>query len=142
MRLKSSKPHAEEALVAVLNEGYALLNWIQDDFSANGQRTHQHRAGKLEAWGAEVHQVLRSVFPTALEWNQFRNTPKSRGMRVAGPNTDLEYMKLIERAEDLLGALGRIIQESLPRYTDLPQTERLFVEDIDSFSNVRVSTAT
>jgi hypothetical protein len=38
---------------------------------------------------------------------------------------------------DLIRELDKIRQESLPRYTDLPIKDRLYVEDIDSFSRVR-----
>jgi hypothetical protein len=41
------------------------------------------------------------------------------------------------RLEDLLNGLDGLRKDSLPRYTDLPDKLRLYVEDIDSFSKVR-----
>lgn len=137
MRLKTSRPHAEERLVAVLNLGYNILNEIQEDLLLNKKTTHQHRLSRLVKWLSEVSETLHSIFPTKLEWNQFQNTPKSRGVRVVGPETDTDYLDLKEYFEDLIGTLLRILQKDLPRYTDLPQKERLYVEDIDSFYKVR-----
>jgi hypothetical protein len=43
---------------------------------------------------------------------------------------DEGLLEFIDRLQKLLGT-------SLARYTDLPSRDRLFVEDIDSFSKVR-----
>jgi hypothetical protein len=39
--------------------------------------------------------------------------------------------------QELLRELDRIRQQGLAEYTDLPQTDRLYVEDVDSFKSVR-----
>ena len=133
MRLRTSKSSAEENLVRLLNLGYQVLEWIQQDHDANRKKTHELRVKKIAEWGHQVELSLCEIFPTKLEWNQVLYTPKSRTLLVAGENTDTQFEIIKERIEDLLQTLSRIIHESLPRYTDFPQNERLYVEDIDSF---------
>ncbi len=143
MRLKVPRVTAEEYLTALLNKGYSLLNQLWSDY------TELHRSGTFEAdrdmprydalsrdWLQEVVATLEEIFPTPLEANFF-------GQRHSFGEVDhfgidqrfgrLAYQILPERID----RLRRVLDNDLPRYTDLPLKDRLFVEDIDSFRKVR-----
>jgi hypothetical protein len=90
---------------------------------------------KLNTWGEKVVRTLESIFPTELEASQFLHAPSS--LRFIETTIDQPYQVLSHRLKDTLGALDKIRAERRPLYTDLPADIRLYVEDIDSFRNVR-----
>jgi hypothetical protein len=141
MRLKISRAASEERLVGVLNTGYSLLQELREDYArVRGDPENRPAAvagynDRLNAWGAEVFASLDDIFPTELEWNKFLNPPFV-GTRVSVfDDRDFNHFKF--RFEDLLNGLVSIRESDLDRYTDLPVRLRLYVEDIDSFQNVR-----
>lgn len=89
---------------------------------------------QIEGWVQEVLNALSGIFPTELECHVFLNPAHPFGA-VADP--DYHWKCLMLRLMDLIRGLDKIRQESLPQYTDLPIKDRLYVEDIDSFSRVR-----
>jgi hypothetical protein len=145
MRLKVSKLSAEESLIQVINAGYARMNSIQADHDAkhaaqtynpdeaNGDIVHYNSI--MNEWGEMVYRELSSIFPTELEWNAFLHPP-TPGMRTV-LGTDSAFGSHIYRWNDLLGQLRRIREVDLNGYTDLPMTLQIYVEDVDSFRNVR-----
>jgi hypothetical protein len=135
MRLKKSLVSSEEQLVASLNDGYKLLDEIYAEYSANKKIDSDRCKEKINEWGTKVLVCLDSTFPTELEIHQFRNPPSS--LRMIETTIDEAYQILSHRLNDLIGALTKIRAESLHLYTDLPAGIRLYVEDIDSFRNVR-----
>jgi hypothetical protein len=50
---------------------------------------------------------------------------------------DYQYQSMMMNFKHHLRGLVNIRQNSLPQYTDLPITDRLYIEDIDSFQRVR-----
>jgi len=149
MRLKCSKNSAEEELTSLLNDGYAVLDWIRSDYKNRiDQRifTHQDNQEYTAAknrWVDNVLKALASLFPTPLEANTFRNPPPP-GFKMVPSTTDLvpsvtdqTWFSIQERMELLLRGLKEIMTGDLLRYTDLPIRERLYIEDIDSFKRVR-----
>lgn len=135
MRLKKSLVSSEEQLVGSLNDGYQLLNEIYAEYSEKKKINEDEYKAKLNEWGAKVIECLESIFPTELEAHQFLNPPSS--LRFIETTIDEAYQTFSHRLKDLIGALAKIRAESLPLYTDLPAGIRLYVEDIDSFRNVR-----
>jgi len=79
---------------------------------------------------------LNSIFPTGLEANQFRHPPTAFGAIAARDNDDYKAKSLRLRLDDLLKGLDSV-KQNLNKYTDLPLEKRLYIEDIDSFRNVR-----
>jgi len=135
MRLKKSRVSLEEELVSVLNDGYSLLSDIDTEFSEKKKIDRDVYSGKLNEWGNKVIECLESTFPTELERHQFLNPPSK--LRHIETTIDRAYQDLRHRLEELIGTLVKIRTESLSLYTDLPAGIRLYVEDIDSFRNVR-----
>jgi len=135
MRLKKSRISAEEELVAVLNDAYQLLNEINSTYSETKKIDREEFSKKLNQWDDKVIECLESTFPTELETHQFLNPPSK--LRHIETTIDKAYQDLSYRLEELIGTLVKIREESISLYTDLPAGIRLYVEDIDSFRNVR-----
>jgi hypothetical protein len=144
MRLKKSRNASEEEIIFLLNRGYQLLNWLKADYSQkrssgtfNAALDHQRYADAVNEWGHNVIAALNSIFPTELESNQFLHPPSHFGAIAADTDDDYKAGNLRARVDDLLKGLDDIRKNGLLRYTDLPVTSRLYVEDIDSFAKVR-----
>ena len=135
MRLRKSLVSSEEELVACLNGGYQLLNEIHEEYSNDKKIDEAKNKNKLNEWGEKVIKCLESIFPTELEAHQFLNPPSS--LRFIETTIDRPYQELSHRLTDLIGSLDKIRADRLSLYTDLPADIRLYVEDIDSFRNVR-----
>ncbi len=144
MRLKKSRSTAEEELIGVINEGYHILNATHEDYRRKSenksfvaqQDNHWYRVG-IRDWIRRVENVLKSIFPTDLEANSFRYTPSRSFTGLFNGSVDETYFNLTQRLEELIAALKSIRDTDLRRYTDLPIAARLYVEDIDSFRNVK-----
>jgi len=144
MRLKKSKNTAEEELIILLNKGYHILNWLKADYSEkrrgdsfNSAVDYQKYGDVVNDWGREVINTLNSIFPTELEANQFLYPLHKFGLIAAETQDDYKAASLRVRLDNLLKGLNEIRRDSLPRYTDLPITTRLYIEDIDSFAKAR-----
>ena len=143
MRLKKSKVAAEEELTALVNEGYNILNWIKRHYhetrgqgtfdSSRDSQTYENVANE---WGHKVVQTLNHIFPTELEANSFLNPPPSPLWAISTED-DRGWAILVRQLRESIQVLERMVEVNLPRYTDLPIQTRLYVEDIDSFRNVR-----
>jgi len=144
MRLKKSRNASEEEIIRLLNRGYQLLNWLKADYSQkrisgifNAAVDHQRYTDAVNEWGRNVIAALNSIFPTELESNQFLHPAAKFGAIAAETDDDYKAGSLRARVDDLLKGLDDIRKNGLLRYTDLPVTSRLYVEDIDSFAKVR-----
>lgn len=143
MRLKVSRSSAEEMLVAHINEGYELRRKLWQDYTSRrdaGMFTSDEDLPRLntlvDGWANNVLQSLGSVFPTPLEANLFANRYSSSAAYYQ--EIDQRFGRLYyETTPRLIERLQEIFESNLLRYTDLPLTERLYVEDIDSFRHVR-----
>jgi hypothetical protein len=144
MRLKKSWNASEEEIIHLLNKGYQLLDWLKVDYSQkcksaafNAAVDHQIHTDAVNEWGRNVTTALNSIFPTELESNQFLHPPAKFGAIAAKTDDDYKAGSLRARVDDLLKGLDDIRKNGLLRYTDLPVTSRLYVEDVDSFAKVR-----
>ena len=144
MRLKKSRNTSDEQLIAVLNSGYHLLNWLKTDYDRkrtqgtyDPAQDHQKYTDRVNQWGQTVIETLNSIFPTELEANQFLRPPQQFGAVAADSTEEYKAKSLRTRLDDLVRGLDDIRKNALIRYTDLPITTRLYVEDIDSFAKVR-----
>jgi hypothetical protein len=140
MRLKVSATSANEQLVALVNDGYVILQWLREDHAARRQanafddtKDNAPYESRAEEWAGTVVDALRSIFPTDLEVNTFLNPEIPLGA-VSG---DYNWASLVRRLQYFIRGLDQIRQRSLPEYTDIPLQPRLYVEDIDSFRKVR-----
>jgi hypothetical protein len=140
MRLKVPAAAANEELIALINEGYYALHAIQSDHQEkrtagtfNDDTDNTPYSAEFERWADRVLTALRSIFPTELEPNTFLHPEMPFGA-VSG---DYRYESLMRRFKFFIQGLNGIRQTSIPQYTDLPLSTRLFVEDIDSFRKVR-----
>lgn len=144
MRLRKSRNAAEEEIIILLNKGYQLLNWLKADYSHkrksglfNSASDHQTYTDAVNDWGREVIAALNSIFPTELEANQFLHPPAKFSAIAAETDDDYKAGSLRARLDNLLKGLDEIRNSGLLRYTDLPVTSRLYVEDVDTFAKVR-----
>ena len=140
MRLRVSFASANEDLVLLVNEGYALLDDIGVAYSKkkkggtyDDSNDVSELAKPIEEWADRVKSDLVRIFPTPLESNIFLNPDIPFGT-VSG---DYKYQSFVSRAHHYIRGLNKIRINSLVEYTDLPQESRLYVEDIDSFRKVR-----
>jgi hypothetical protein len=144
MRLKKSKNAAEEQLIALTNEGYRILSWLQSDYrekrnqkTFNAETDHKRYEEPVNEWGDKVIDALNTIFPTEMEANLFLNPPHTFKTVSADNHDEYKVKGLHLRVIDLLHGLDKIISDNLGRYTDLPLESRIYVEDIDSFHKVR-----
>lgn len=143
MRLGTSRAAAEERLIARLNEGYQLRQRLWTDYNERRQSDsfdpntdNQRYFGLTDDWANGVISDLKAIFPTTLEANYFSDRQSSTA--VMYQNIDQTFGRLYySTLPNLIDRLSKILESDLARYTDLPIQERLFVEDIDSFRNVR-----
>jgi len=143
MRLKVPRTAAEERLLASLNSGYKLRRRLWDDYghqretrSFNPDTDNKRYSSMKDEWANEVVRELTAIFPSQLEANAFADRWSPAAVDYFG--VDQKFGRLFYNTfPTLLERLRRIVEVNLLRYTDLPIRERLYVEDIDSFRNVR-----
>lgn len=142
MRLKISRSAAEERLTELISLGYQGLQWMVDDYQAKMDASNfdsdadNHRYEEsFEAWGQKVLDALEEIFPTDAEAGFFGHPPDSVGTIRVG--TDQRWFQLRKRHLKLIRQLEEIRDTKIGRYTDLPQQDRLYIEDVDSFRKVR-----
>lgn len=143
MRLKFSKVEAEERLLPLLNAGYELRQFLWSDYVAlrNGgiydiTVDYKRHRGLVDEWLRKVISELNAIFPSPLESNKFND--RWSWASVDYQNMDDKFGRLYyDTIPTYIERLQKIIECDIPRYTDLPIKERLFVEDIDSFRKVR-----
>lgn len=140
VRLKTTMASANEHLIALINSGYSLLAGIKQDYATKKNAGTYHEsddnayyADQINGWASLVLTELDGIFPTELERNQFLN-PEIPFGAVSG---DYKYQSMVRRAEYFVKGLQTIRQNSLKEYTDLPVTDRLYIEDVDSFQKGR-----
>jgi hypothetical protein len=144
MRLNKTRAAAEEDITGLVNQGYALLDQLSIGFEgvrgANEPQAFRELAGSFDepvgAWEEDVRSALRDIFPSEAEVNRFRYAHRA-GMRKNRAWIQEMVKDQEDRLRDRIAALERIVSEDLPRYTDLPEEPRIFVEGIDSFRRVR-----
>jgi hypothetical protein len=141
MRLKKSRPSAEEDLLRLVNDGYALLQEIDADYAkkvaaqAFDEDAELKAIGeKVEPWATKVVAALGEIFPTEREAHLFSRPEVPFGTIGSG---HYKFWSYVRRIGYHVRGLDEIRTRALGEYTDLPITARLYVEDIDSFSKVR-----
>jgi len=141
MRLKKSKNAAEEELVTLINEGYKIADFMNEDYHEKSIH-NDFDSGKdnkiyrdmFNEWGNKVVSVLDSIFPTSLESSSFIHTQYTL---LGSPGADREWFQQRTNLIEDIKALKRIRDDDLKNYTDLPSQSRLYIQDIDSFRQVR-----
>jgi hypothetical protein len=143
MWLQTSKAEADEGLLWLVNEGYALLQELEIEYRAMpgspveiDERADATRARTaISAWSQQVLVTLTRVFPTPREAHLFR--------RIDGYDDDdgatvfhIFYAEVV-RMERLVQGLDAIRLTETSRYNDIAPVDRLYIEDIDSFRRVR-----
>jgi len=145
MRLKVSRPSAEEELIRLINAGYEMRRclWSEyDDLKRERNSIHlidsdmEGFYSQVNKWFHLAQSALRAIFPTTLELNYF--VDRAPGNSYYYTSTDRKFGHLYyDVVSSYIERLKTILEVDLPRYTDLPVQDRLFVEDIDSFQKVR-----
>lgn len=144
MKLKKSINSAKDEIRMASLKGYQLHADLSHDFtqrkSANSMSMSvfdSYRA-MVDKWGSEVREVFTSIFPTDLEFHKFLHPRVSHGGAIAAEHEfDYRVKSLFIRIIDLLHGLRDIQVNDLSEYIYNPTGFRLYVEDIDSFRNVR-----
>lgn len=143
MRLRTSRPSCDEQILGALNNGYELAREIAADHASKRVAGAVNIAADLSAyrqrlvdWVNSTIQTLTRIFPTALEANLFSQRFSVHAASYSDMDSDVGAL-VLERLPTYLDRLHLILDMQVKRYSDLPQNERLFVEDVDSFSKVR-----
>jgi hypothetical protein len=143
MRLLVSRNSAEDRLVALLTEGHGLRLQFWRDYRERAAAgifdaaTDLPRYKAIMAdWSGRVQDQLRAIFPTTLELHSF--SAHRTHMATSFEGIDQKFGIMYHQDMPMyIERLTAIFDKDLRRYTDLPIKERLYVEDIDSFSRVR-----
>lgn len=142
MRLRTSKASAEDRLASLLTQGYQLRQQLGFDYnqkdaekSFDPESDNKRYGAMVNEWEDQVCGMLDEIFPTSLEAHFFSDQEGGAGISYA---VNQRFGKVyFEELPSLLSRLREILYSYLGKYTDLPLQERLYVEDIDSFSKVR-----
>ncbi len=143
MRLKISKNKAEEQLIDKLIVGYQIQNFVLENYSnnitqQNFETNKQIAEGEINKWNQETANIITIVFPTNLQWHYFNRPPVNRlESALQTNNGDIGWDTLQNFIKNKIIALHRLLEIDIKLYTDFPIGKRLYVEDIDSFRNVR-----
>jgi hypothetical protein len=143
MWLQTSKAEADEVLLWLVNEGYALLHELETEYRSMpgspveiDERAEAARARRaISGWSQQVLVAVARVFPTPREAHLFRRTDgydDDDGSTVF----HIFYAEVV-RLERLVQGLDEIRLKETSRYNDLAPVDRLYIEDIDSFQRVR-----
>lgn len=144
MKLKFSRNHVEELVLFQLNKGYRISQDIVNDYhSLNelGNWNQEEQIAKYRnlylSWRTETGQILREIFPSDLEMNIFMQPQLHEGGVIHSdfPH-DIGHI-IFQKMPQLIERLHRILSIEINRYSDLPISQRIYVEDIDSFIRVR-----
>ncbi len=130
-------------MLQCLNDGYALSRSIFADYAAKKAASGFNAESDLPPirkqyaeWVNGTYAKLRELFPTELEANLFAQQFSLTAFSYLDMNQEVGQL-VYGRIPRYIERLHQILEVHAPRYGDLPTTERLFVEDIDSFSKVR-----
>lgn len=141
MRLKLSKNKAEEVLINLLIEGYAIRLKIDTNYSINiknkdFENNRVSISNEIYKWKIKAFQDLQNIFPTHLQFFYF-NSPPEEGSVIGKLNGVAGWDDMVSFMLKKINALHRFLEIDIKQYTDLPIGKRLYIEDIDSFKNVR-----
>jgi hypothetical protein len=143
MRLAVSKNAAQEAILRQLQSGYEMAMSLRSEYNvlrASGEfKSEVHFASmrsRLSEWVNSTAIALQGIFPSDLEANMFALPFSVSSASYTNMHPDVG-MLLEARIPEYLQRLHGILEKQLPFYTGLPLSERLYVEDVDSFSQVR-----
>jgi hypothetical protein len=138
-----SRASAEESILRLLSSGYQLAPAIYHDYVGRRDDGTFDREGDVaryremvSEWRGQATDELLRVFPTDFEAqyvNAVFSVSAADYLDVDNEVAALVYGRILR----FLDKLQRILDTHLPRYSDLPLRERLFIEDADSFSRVR-----
>jgi hypothetical protein len=141
MRLKLSKNKAEEILIKHLIKGYSIREKVRSNYTINfkSQNFENNRIiinEEISTWNRDVSKELEIIFPTLLQCFYFNNPPEE-GSALMTLNGDSGWDNMVSFMLKKINALHRFLEIDIKQYTDLPIGKRLYIEDIDSFKNVR-----
>ncbi len=142
MRLRKSRVTAREEITEMLNDGYQILRAIENDYNTREKAADFDESREINSyeeafrvWAKEVRKGLKEIFPTDLEANYF--VTQEVLPRLSYRDMNQRVGELTDSFPRWFSRLKHILDNDLDRYTDLPIQDRLDVEDIDSFANVR-----
>jgi hypothetical protein len=139
VRLRVSRPSAEEQLSQLVNEGYELRRSLWSDYDSRRKTNTFDRVSDLtrylsqaDEWLNRAQRVLIEIFPTALESNYF--VDRAVGTKVLYENIDQDVGRLFNHTlPTCVEKLKRILEVDLSRYTDLPIQDRLYMRILTAF---------
>lgn len=129
-------------MTQLINQGYSALHKnaaIYAELTKSGSYTDPESTELLRAnfneWCGTVDSGLESIFPTELERHLVWRSGAKTLVRHLGVHQGFGDLRL--RHNEVLEHLTEVLATQVSRYTDLPLSTRLYVEDIDSFRLVR-----
>jgi hypothetical protein len=142
MRLKVARAAAREKIIMLITEGYGLYYGLEQDYnqrqasqSFDAVSDNERYEKAMVSWMNEnVQESLSAIFPTNLEWYTLCALQQLDMVMVG---VDALYGRTRHKLSGYLSELQKILDSALDRYTDLPETPRLYIEGVDSFSAAR-----
>jgi hypothetical protein len=138
-----SKNAAQEGILRALQAGYELNASIRAEYRAlreSGEFVLERDFGRMHGlvlgWINATVDNLKRIFPSDLEAHMFALPFSVPSMSYPDMHSEVG-MLLNERMPKFLHRLHSILEKQIHFYSGLPVAERLYIEDIDSFSLVR-----
>jgi hypothetical protein len=128
MRIQTPLPDIKDQLITFIAEGFGILG---EGFL---NRYNSNISSMREAWEVRVVNYLNSVFPTKKEAGQFQYTPNTA---LLYSDMDSGVQDAVYRTEKRIQILESILDTLETYYQFEPESPRLFIQTIDSFSKVR-----
>jgi|SRR5579864_4267448 len=127
MKIRTPLNDVKDQLISFISEGYGILGFaFSNPYNSNIPTMRQ-------VWEIKVVNYLDSVFPTKKESGQFQYTP---GIELY-INSEKSINDALNKVNSNLKVLEQIL-DTLERYYQFePETQRLYIQGIDSFSKVR-----
>jgi len=127
MKIHTPLNDVKDQLINFISEGYGILGFaFSNPYNSNVPTMRQ-------LWEIKVVNYFDSVFPTKKESGQFLHTP---GIELLF-NQDMSINKALNRTNANLKVLEQILDTLKRNYQFEPETQRLYIQGIDSFSKVR-----
>lgn len=142
MRLKLSKNEALEKLLFVISRGYVILQKVSSQYTL-AIRTKRLKENvtniskEVITWRKSTKEELLNIFPSSMEHNMFVMANELSDRLVSRSNGNYTWDNYVNSITAEIKALHKILKEQLDFYSDLPISDRVYLEDIDSFFKVR-----
>ncbi len=128
MRISTTLVDVKDQLITFISEGFGIMG------QAFLNRYNSEVPVMRQKWENSVVNYLDSVFPTKKESGQFLHTPYQSASYAGMPENISDAVNGVHKGIEVL---ERILDNLEKYYQFEPETQRLYIQSIDSFSKVR-----